>query len=53
MGKAARIKQKHLFSHHPKKFKYQPSAGKVMLTVYFDINLLMLVFKDPHITINA
>jgi hypothetical protein len=52
--KAVSMQWKHWSSACPRKFKSQPTAEKFMLTIFFDINgLLILVFKDHDITINT
>ncbi|GFR28157.1 hypothetical protein TNCT_312351 [Trichonephila clavata] len=44
---------KHLDSSKPKKFKAQQSAGKVILSVFLDIQgLLLLEFKEQDVSIN-
>jgi len=43
-----------LFSPSPKKFKVQPSAGKVMACVFWDTRRVVLVaFVPPGHTVNA
>lgn len=45
---------KHPSSPRHQKFKTQSSAGKIMLTCFFDHRgPLLLEFKDPHVNINA
>lgn len=53
-SKASSMQWKHPSSPRPKKFKTQPSAGKVMVSVFFDCHgPLLLDFKEPGQSINA
>lgn len=53
-GKQSSMQWKHPSSPKPKKFRVQQSAGKVMLTVFFDIQgPLLLEFLEPNETINS
>ena len=53
-SKTASMQWKHPGSPKPKKFKSQISAGKVMLTAFFDHEGLLLAdFKEPGVNITA
>lgn len=53
-SKTASMQWKHPGSPKPKKFKSALSAGKVMLTAFFDHEgVLLLDFKEPCVNINA
>jgi len=46
--------RQHVTSPSPKKFKVQPSAGKIMFFVFWNSQRLILVdFVPPGITLNA
>jgi hypothetical protein len=46
-SKAQIMAWKHLTSHVAKKFKSQPSAGKIMLTLFWDMEGEILVHFTP------
>lgn len=53
-SKLSSMQWKHANSPPPKKFKVQPSAGKVMLTFFFDHEgPLLIEFTEPRVHINA
>jgi hypothetical protein len=46
-SKAQSVAWKHQTSHVVKKFKSQPSAGKIMLTIFCDMEGAILVHFTP------